>query len=79
MSATTNPNKPHRATVTAVLNIPASEGAEALSFTRRASADYTTSGQVLADQAAATDAAERAARAAAESLRLALLAALSRG
>ena len=79
MSRTDNPNKAHRATVTAVLNIPAGNGAEALRLTRRASADYTTSGQVLADQAAAIDAAERAARAAAESLRLGLLAALSRG
>lgn len=42
--------------------------------TRTASADYTTSGQVLADKAALADAEERAARAVAESLRLTILA-----
>jgi hypothetical protein len=80
LSATSNPNQPHRATVTATLTLTRRDGstAEPMRFTRQASADYTTSGQVLADTAAATEAGERAARAAAESLRLALLAALSR-
>ena len=79
-SVTTNPNKPYRVTVTATLTVtPRDGGATApMSFTRQASAEYTTSGQVLANTAAATDAQERAARAAAESLRLALLASLSR-
>ncbi|MCR6671116.1 LPS assembly lipoprotein LptE [Devosia ginsengisoli] len=79
-SATANPNKPYRATVTATLTLTRRDGttAEPLVLTRQASAEYTTSGQVLADTAARTDADERAAKAAAESLRLALLAALSR-
>lgn len=80
MSATANPNKLYRAVVTATLTIARRDGtnAEPLSFTRQASAEYTTSGQVLADTAAANEAAERAAKAAAESLRLAMLASLSR-
>lgn len=47
-------------------------------ITRTATAQYTTTGQVLADNAAATDASERAAKAVAESLRLGVLAAFSR-
>lgn len=80
MSATANPNKLYRATVTATLTITRRDGTDAkpISFTRQASAEYTTSGQVLADSAAANEAAERAAKAAAESLRLAMLASLSR-
>ena len=79
LSATANPNKPYRATVTATLVVTPRDGsAKSLSFARQASAEYTTSGQVLADTAAATDAQERAAKAVAESLRLALLASLSR-
>lgn len=80
LSVTDNPNKLSRVTVTATLTLAARDGsaAEPRRFTRQASADYTTSGQVLADNAAATDTAERAAKAAAESLRLALLAAISR-
>jgi hypothetical protein len=78
-SATANPNKPYRVTVTATLSVTPRDGSGSpLSFTRMASADYTTSSQVMANNAAATDAQERAARAAAESLRLALLASLSR-
>lgn len=79
-SVTANPNKPYRATVTATVTLTRRDGTEAqpLILTRQASAEYTTSGQVLADTAARTDADERAAKAAAESLRLALLAALSR-
>ena len=80
LSATANPNKLYRFTVTATLTIARRDGtdAEPISFTRQASAEYTTRGQVLADKAAANDAAERAAKAAAESLRLAMLASLSR-
>ena len=78
-SATANPNKPYRVTVTATLSVTPRDGSGSpLSFTRMASADYTTSSQVMANNAAATEAQERAARAAAESLRLALLASLSR-
>ncbi|MHA6730982.1 hypothetical protein [Devosia sp. A369] len=78
LSATANPYKLTRVTVTATLNISDRDGTKPLSITRHASADYTTSDQVLANQAAATEAGERAAKAAAESLRLGLLAALSR-
>jgi hypothetical protein len=80
MSTTANPNKLYRAVVTATLTITRRDGtaAEPISFTRQASAEYTTSGQVLADTAAANEAAERAAKAAAESLRLAVMASLSR-
>ena len=78
-SATANPNKPYRVTVTATLSVtPRDSSGAPLSFTRMAIAEYTTSSQVLANTAAATDAQERATRAAAESLRLALLASLSR-
>lgn len=80
LSQTANPNKLARMTVTATLTIVRRDGtsAEPISFTRVASADYTTSGQVLADSAAAQEAVERAGKAAAESLRLAVLASLSR-
>lgn len=80
LSTTANPNKLHKTTITASLTIARRDGTEAspVTFTRQASAEYTTSGQVLADTAAANEAAERAAKAAAESLRLAVLASLSR-
>jgi len=66
--------------VTATLTItPRGAGAEKpLTITRTATAQYTTSGQVLADTTAATEAQERAAKAAAESLRLGILASLIR-
>lgn len=78
MSATANPSKPLEVTVTATLTITHRDGNQGQTFTRTATANYTRNGQVLADKAAASDAAERAAKAAAESLRLAVLAALSR-
>jgi hypothetical protein len=80
LSKTVNPNKLYRSVVTATLTISRPDGSDAapMTFTRQASAEYTTSGQVLADTAAANEAAERAAKAAAESLRLAMLASLSR-
>lgn len=80
LSATANPNKLSRMTVTATLTITQRDetGTAPVTFTRTASAEYTTSGQVLADTAAGVEAAERAARAAAESLRLAMLASLGR-
>ena len=79
LSQTANPNKLARMTVTATLTIRRDgTSAEPINFTRVASADYTTSGQVLADSAAAQEAVERAGKAAAESLRLAVLASLSR-
>lgn len=48
-----------------------------LDATRFASAYYTTNGQALADRAAAQEAAERAARSLAETIRLTVIAALS--
>jgi LPS-assembly lipoprotein len=44
---------------------------------RQASANYTTNGQVLADEAALKDATERAGHAVAETIRLSILGALS--
>ena len=70
-----------RIEVTATLTLTRRDGSDAkpLVISRRATAQYTTNDQVLANNSAATEAQERAAKAAAESLRLALLAALSRG
>lgn len=79
-SSTTNPNSLYRSTVTVTLTITRRDGTadEPIIFIREASAEYTTSAQVVADTASANEAAERAAKAAAESLRLAMLASLSR-
>ena len=80
LSATANPSKAVEVMLTATLTIAKRDGSAtpAQTFTRTATASYTRSGQVLADNAAAADASERAAKSAAESLRLAVLAALSR-
>lgn len=80
LSVTVNPNKPYEATVTATLTITPRDGigSKPVTLTRTAAAQYTASGQVLADAAAETEAQERAAKSVAESLRLAVLAALSR-
>lgn len=77
-SYTANPSLPQEVTVTASLTITHPDGRAPETFTRRATASYTRNSQVLADNAAATEAAERAAKAAAESLRLAVLASRSR-
>jgi hypothetical protein len=53
---------------------PGPEPKTILQATRHASASYTTDGQVLADNAAEVEAAERATRALAESFRLTMLA-----
>jgi hypothetical protein len=80
LSRTDNPSKSMEVTVTATLTITPRDGsaAPARTFTRRATAQYTRNDQVLADRNAQEEAAERAARAAAESLRLAILAGASR-
>lgn len=79
MSRTENLRKPVEITVTVALTITPRDGSgEAVTFTRRATANYTRSAQVISDNAAAAEAAERAAKAAAESLRLAILAEYSR-
>ena len=80
LSASVNPNIPREVTVTATLAIQRRDGVEEepLTITRFATAQLTRNGQVLADQEAVIDANERAARAVAESLRLALLAHLAK-
>lgn len=79
LSVTSNPNKPNEASVTATATITARDGGtdKPINITRVAKAQLTHSGQVLADTQADQDALERAARSAAESLRLAILAALA--
>src|SRR5690606_19799533 len=62
-------------TVTAVLT--AADGRAVFSRSRSAAAQYTGGTQVLAETEARNEAAERAAREAAEGLRLALLGALA--
>ncbi|MFD2647825.1 LPS assembly lipoprotein LptE [Devosia albogilva] len=71
-------NDARRVMVTANLTITRPGEARPLTITRVATADYVSTNQVLAANAAADEAAERAAKAVAESLRLALLADLSR-
>jgi hypothetical protein len=80
MTNSPGPNVQTRIAVTATLTITRRDGsqAEPLVLSRSATAQYTTNSQVLANVSAATEASERAAKAAAESLRLALLATLSR-
>jgi len=67
-----------RVTVTATLTITRPGEARPRTYTRVATADYIYANQVLASRTAADEAAERAALSAAESLRLAVLADLSR-
>lgn len=80
LSRTANPAKPMEVTATANLTITYRDGSgkSPIQLTRFATASYSRSGQVLADKEAEREAHERAAKAAAESLRLGLLAALSR-
>lgn len=63
--------------VTAVYSVVAPDGRVLLNGQRKATAQYSTSGQVLADEAAAKDASERAARAVAETIRLSILSQLA--
>lgn len=81
LSVTANPNAPYESTATATLTVTPRDGVdnEPLIITRTAKAQFTQTSQVLANQAAVTEAQERATRAVAESLRLALLAALAKG
>ena len=80
LSITVNPNAPYEATATATLTVTPRDGVDekAITITRTAKAQFTQTSQVLTNQAAITEAQERATRAVAESLRLALLAALGR-
>lgn len=81
LSATQNPNTPREVTITATVTIAPRNGVDdqLITLTRTARAQLTHSSQVLANEAATIEAQERATRAVAESLRLAILAALSRG
>jgi len=78
LSDSDDPNEAREVTVTATITIAPRDGRMATAITRRATATYTTNSQVLANRAAEQDADERAAKAVAESLRLAILASLSR-
>lgn len=80
LSVTVNPAKPYQANVSATLTLTPRDGnaATALTLVRTASAGYTNNSQAEANAAAFTGAAEQAAHAVAEQLRLALLASLSR-
>lgn len=73
----TSPNRQRQMTVTATITLTAANGTVLFSGKRAASADYTTDAQALSNQAAETEAAERAAKALAETIRLTLLAALA--
>ena len=76
LSDTTNPNTPLRMTATAQLTVTPPPGSTEppTVITRTATAEYTTNSQAFSASAAGTEALERASRAVAESLRLALLA-----
>lgn len=63
--------------VTATFTVLAADGEVVLTGRRKATAQYETVGQVLADEAAAQDARERAARAVADTIRLTILAELA--
>ena len=80
LSATNNPSKLYEANISAQLTITPRDGngGQPIIITRSAKAQYTRNGQLLADQSAEIDAQERAAKSVAESLRLGVLAALSR-
>ena len=80
MAASSNSNEAAAVTVTATLTITRRDGSTVapVVLTRTATAQYTTNSQVLASTTAVNEASERAAKAAAESLRLAILASLSR-
>jgi len=75
-TAVVKPGTSYEMDVTASVLATAADGTVLFSGTRRASAIYQTRGQVLADTEAQTEAAERAAKALADSVRLAIIGAL---
>ncbi|WP_375451089.1 hypothetical protein [uncultured Devosia sp.] len=77
---TEDPNEAYEVTVTASVSIAQRNGSAAppVALTRQATAGYEVGAQVLNDQSSYNAAAERAAKSAAESLRLAILATLVR-
>ena len=76
-TGTTKPSQQKELTVSATFSIVA-DGKIVAEGSRRAIASYATSGQVLADEAASKDAAERASHEVAETIRLSILAALAK-
>lgn len=75
-TAVVKPATTNEMTVSGSFTVTGADGEEIASGSRTASALYETTGQVLADTAAQSDASERAARALAETIRLAILGAL---
>jgi LPS-assembly lipoprotein len=78
LSRTVNPNVLQAITVTATATLTKSTAAAPVVITRSSTANYTTNDSVLSSTEALNEASERAARAVAEQLRLALLAELTR-
>lgn len=76
-TSVTKPATQYQVTVTATAVVAAADGETVFSGSRSATAQYATVGQVLADTEAANEASERAAKEAAEGLRLAILGALA--
>jgi hypothetical protein len=74
----TSPATQQQMVVTARVTVTDADGGTLLSATRSASADYSNGAQGLANRQAADDAAERAARLLADTLRLEIIAALAR-
>jgi hypothetical protein len=80
MSRSQNGSIARQVTITATLTItnPNDPKQKPITLTRQATAELTRNDQVLADREADIEAAERAAKAVAESLRLAVLATSAR-
>jgi hypothetical protein len=71
-------NQPYQVEVTASITVNAPDGKVIFSGLRSQTADYTQGAQVLANQQAAQNAAENAAHLLADTIRLAILGALSK-
>lgn len=76
-TSVTKPATQYQMTVTATAVVSTADGETVFSGSRSATAQYFTVGQVLADTEAGNEAGERAAKEAAEGLRLAILGALA--
>ena len=71
------PSTPMQMTVTANITVTDASGKKVFSGTRSQTADYTTDPQAFASQQAASDAADRAAKLLADTIRLEVLGALA--
>lgn len=76
-TSVTKPRSQKEMSVTATYTLISADGEVLLTGRRKATAQYETVGQVLADEAAAKDAEERAAQAVADTIRLSVLAGLT--